>query len=1002
MNDSVKKPGLNIRRKIIICVLILVLTSLIGTVILFYTCVLDNLKSRSAYAEDMQQKFLKYSSYQVKHMSKLNNIDDLRMVKSAELMASVLRNKYGQGNMDLDVKLYADGAIFRYDGKKAIFPEGIPEDLNTATIKPEDESGILIAAEETVNDESTGQIYNAVYAKITGDLYYAEWSLDNYASEESVSVSVDWQTMVDHIAQTLDADFMFVIRQDEGKPALLDGTNDFRNYNNIEELNLNWSTIDESLERGMIPAFLDNGFYLIHAKNYDDLVNNDENKEGDTVVDTGIVFVTLIPMKELLLNYKGLLMTFLFTMILLSVVLMIWTLATFDIIMEGGAAGKNTDDMSPSSVKKKVIVYVIVTALIMGVSCAYSYVLNDLFRKSVHTYDALGSMTDSINTARSADSRIWESMRSEYVDYADVIATLLDYNPELRNKTWLQEVSDIIDADYVMLYDTKGDEILTNSRYKGMCLGKSEESATYDFRRLLKGVSSIAHEKVEDEVTGEVRDMYGIPLEYAGKDDDLYGALIIAVDPDKRISASVMNVNEIMETHTMGGYTSFAADPKKGKIKYSSKKKLRGAYLEDLGFNMKYLKGSIMGFFNLGQAALFGRSVENEGLIYYYAIDSNDMYAGIGGFTVICMLLFLAVILLIAIVLNYGYNNETYEYYLKGGDEPAENDADAAVSADAAAVAPVKRHNVMRKIRKALGIEGSPFHMALVTLMLLGVAYLVLILFTTMSNTVNMNATNASVIRYIMKGDWEKGVNIFSISAVFFIGCVFAMVEVGLYLMRNAIKAIFDSRGSTIGALVISVVQTVAAVIALCVALGYLGVDYKAIIASVGIFSMAFSFGAKDFVADIFAGFDLLANNTYQMGDIVQVDGYTGTVQELTLRTTWLVGDGGNIKTIRNSNIGNVINLSAQNSWYPMEINVPASIDIEQLESIFEEKLPSIGAKYDMIISGPEYRGVEAVGNGKLTILILTECRQRDFFKVEKIVNKEIYSLLKKNDIQIM
>jgi hypothetical protein len=45
---------------------------------------------------------------------------------------------------------------------------------------------------------------------------------------------------------------------------------------------------------------------------------------------------------------------------------------------------------------------------------------------------------------------------------------------------------------------------------------------------------------------------------------------------------------------------------------------------------------------------------------------------------------------------------------------------------------------------------------------------------------------------------------------------------------------------------------------------------------------------------------------------------------------------------------------------------------------------------------------VEAMGNGKLMILILTECSQKDDYKVEKILYKELHKLFDENNIEVM
>ena len=111
---------------------------------------------------------------------------------------------------------------------------------------------------------------------------------------------------------------------------------------------------------------------------------------------------------------------------------------------------------------------------------------------------------------------------------------------ELQNPVWLSEASEIIGADYIILYDHNGDEVVTNARYKGLSLGKKESSATYDFRRLLRGVRYIYHDNIKDEVTGLTRNLHGISVDL-NSDETSYGAMLIAFEPNEYPQSGVRN-----------------------------------------------------------------------------------------------------------------------------------------------------------------------------------------------------------------------------------------------------------------------------------------------------------------------------------------------------------------------------------------------------------------------------------------------------------------------------
>ena len=94
--------------------------------------------------------------------------------------------------------------------------------------------------------------------------------------------------------------------------------------------------------------------------------------------------------------------------------------------------------------------------------------------------------------------------------------------------------------------------------------------------------------------------------------------------------------------------------------------------------------------------------------------------------------------------------------------------------------------------------------------------------------------------------------------------------------------------------------------------------------------------------------------------------------------------------------------MTRKTSWYPLEIKISLDQDLEAVESLFNESLPAIGESIPEIISGPFYRGILSMGNGAVTLSIITECNEADFYKVQRSVNHEIRKLLTSHGIKIL
>ena len=64
----------------------------------------------------------------------------------------------------------------------------------------------------------------------------------------------------------------------------------------------------------------------------------------------------------------------------------------------------------------------------------------------------------------------------------------------------------------------------------------------------------------------------------------------------------------------------------------------------------------------------------------------------------------------------------------------------------------------------------------------------------------------------------------------------------------------------------------------------------ETVVASIGLASLAVSLGAQGLVADVLAGLSIVFEGEFQVGDIVDIDGFEGTIQQIGVRTTKIRG----------------------------------------------------------------------------------------------------------------
>ncbi|NMM94512.1 mechanosensitive ion channel family protein [Bifidobacterium oedipodis] len=91
------------------------------------------------------------------------------------------------------------------------------------------------------------------------------------------------------------------------------------------------------------------------------------------------------------------------------------------------------------------------------------------------------------------------------------------------------------------------------------------------------------------------------------------------------------------------------------------------------------------------------------------------------------------------------------------------------------------------------------------------------------------------------------------------------------------------------------------------------GINPNTIITALGIGGVAVSLGMKDTIANVIGGFGLMLGHVIQPGDLVTIQGVTGTVRDITWRQTVVMTRGGDRMVIPNS----VLNTAALTKLTP-------------------------------------------------------------------------------------
>ena len=107
-----------------------------------------------------------------------------------------------------------------------------------------------------------------------------------------------------------------------------------------------------------------------------------------------------------------------------------------------------------------------------------------------------------------------------------------------------------------------------------------------------------------------------------------------------------------------------------------------------------------------------------------------------------------------------------------------------------------------------------------------------------------------------------------------------------------------------------------------------LGISILPFLATAGVAGIAIAFGAQSLVKDFFRGFFLLAENQIRQGDVVEVAGKSGLVEDLTLRYVQLRDYEGNVHYVPNGEIGVVTSSSRTFAYAVVDVIIALDQDI--------------------------------------------------------------------------
>lgn len=202
-----------------------------------------------------------------------------------------------------------------------------------------------------------------------------------------------------------------------------------------------------------------------------------------------------------------------------------------------------------------------------------------------------------------------------------------------------------------------------------------------------------------------------------------------------------------------------------------------------------------------------------------------------------------------------------------------------------------------------------------------------------------------------------------------------------------------EKRAATLVAMLRLFLGSIIWLLAVVMALTELGFKIEPLLASLGVAGLALGLGAQTLIKDWLGGLFLLVEDQIRIGDFVTINGFTGTVSEINLRTTVLRGESGAVHIIANGSVTVLSNFTREYSYYVFETILAHRADANKALDLLAqtgEEMAAEAAYKSAILAPMEVMGVDKLSERGATIRARIKTLPSRQYAVGRELNRRI------------
>jgi len=221
------------------------------------------------------------------------------------------------------------------------------------------------------------------------------------------------------------------------------------------------------------------------------------------------------------------------------------------------------------------------------------------------------------------------------------------------------------------------------------------------------------------------------------------------------------------------------------------------------------------------------------------------------------------------------------------------------------------------------------------------------------------------------------------------------------YLSKHMKKGLRKKRQETIKRISLNLIKTFIFIIITIKVLSIFGVNVTSILAGLGIVSVVIGLALQDIMKDYLAGAFIILEDQYDIGDYVEINGFSGTVTNISLRSTVITNMYGQIKIMSNRTISEVNNLNKKLQEVILDIPMPYELTTKKIDKILNDIKKRCDTEIETTIGELSIWGLNEFADSALKYRIAISAKPNTQWAVKRQIYRIVKEEYEKNKISI-